>query len=375
MLTVIMCMALSHGGPVSALNCVSASPFATPTALASPIAVIAAGQQVKDLGGTSLGIGITVGDGTTNDTTVLSSAINARDTIVLGNAQCTGAGTFTSGTGTFAISGTNSCCTGAGTGTCNPSGGYNIATFNNSGTFSPLGAITIPTGRDIRCGGGTGTDTANLYFRFVGTTTQVGAVFQFAGSGSIFGCGFRGFNYNTSGVPVAGNNGSAFIVTYNANNYQISNNDFNGIIGAASAMSIYNNATITFNHAEHCGYYSIQTSGHGGNTVLIDHETDSDCSCCVEGTFTTTPHITMSNGTTTFPNGNGFSQSHVSMTGESGGTANCDYSQSSLTNWTCTGTGDNPAICSVPNGTCPHYATSGLVNSGTCRLLSSNCIP
>ena len=114
---------------------------------------------------------------------------------------------------------------------------------------------------------------------------------------SIFYCGFRGYNADVAGTPACQITGPFFIRvsgglsdTYPLNT-QIVGNDFNGNGGGNAAINVYAGDTsagwgaphgtiISWNTAEHCGYYFVQaTSSVNGS---FTHNTLNDCSGFVE---------------------------------------------------------------------------------------------
>jgi len=301
LLAVIAVGALTLISQYAALSC-SSGAAPTPVPLASPVIVIAAGQPLKHLDGSMVAGGCTTagndtanppycGSGVTDDSGCFQTAMS-----IGGDVQIN-------------------------------AGHYCINTIHDSNASSA--GVDIPNGRNIRCGSGTGSasDIANIVMDY---SKQHFGMFTMQGTGSVMGCGFRGPNYNISPHPIDDGQPEYFIGMQNSTaGALIANNDFHGVGGFLAAIQGYGGTSthpnvIEYNTAEQCGHYFTQISF--GDYFLIDHNTLVDCNCCVEGTFTfPAPHITLSNGHSTYTQGTGWdwlstggsgSQNYVDMEGE-----------------------------------------------------------
>ena len=182
--------------------------------------------------------------------------------------------------------------------------------YIESGTYLISGEITVASGRHIQCqcntpsGVCTATTDSNgmitgsiqgisayldNYSATAGGMLGIGILGNNDVGNSIFYCGFRGQYVNNTNPPCNTNEYTRFVTLGQTSNVEIVANDWNGIPGGVAAILINggtssntnNNAIVSWNTAEHCGYYFLQISGAIGTTV--QRNTLNDCSGMIEG--------------------------------------------------------------------------------------------
>jgi hypothetical protein len=156
-----------------------------------------------------------------------------------------------------------------------------------AGLFRIDSTVYVPSNRNIKCEPG-----AALEY----TTTGNIAMFNWSGTsvGSVFGCQFRGTNYNIKGKPAESDAFQEFIFVQSiegkgGSDLTIANNDFNGIGGFIGAIQLFSSDRnepgphdnlITHNSFEHCGLYAVQLVS--GRNNIISHNDLTDCNGFVE---------------------------------------------------------------------------------------------
>lgn len=156
-----------------------------------------------------------------------------------------------------------------------------------AGTFLISTSVTVPNPRGIKCEPGAVLKRTDL-------TSWAMFMFNNNSAGGMWGCHFRGPNYNVSPPGYVGV-GQEFIFHQStdtsgvAGNLLFTNNDFNGINGYTGAVMVYANSanqppphgdTIACNTAENCGYNWLQLTS--ARNTSVRYNTTLDCSGDVE---------------------------------------------------------------------------------------------
>jgi hypothetical protein len=273
-------------------------------------------------------------------------------------------------------------------------GNYALNTIVDPGNYGR--DIDVPAGRNIRCGTGTNPSypaplngSAGIFSWGASVAAQYRS-FLMEGGGSIMGCQFRGPRYGAPGSTM-NNKNQGFIGIVNPGGAQvlIANDDFNGSEGYLADVDIAQNGTgtlITYNTAENCGYYYVQSSNTNGAT--ISYSTIKDCSCCVEqggGPGAPDYNVHIDHITSTFQYGTGVAvfdgaqtsgQNFLSAGNDSSGGV-FNYSSNTLSNSSCSGTmmdgtyyaGLDEYVAGGNAANCPTYINNKY--TGSCQLMTS----
>lgn len=250
--------------------------------------------------------------------------------------------------------------------------------------------VRVPSGRNILCDHGTvlkmtNTNTFNM-FRWPGTN----------GPSTVYGCQFRGHDYNVGSGKTATSNQQTFlwIGSYNTNTglFHIANNDFNGYVGYIAAILTLADtacklcaptAIIENNTFENCGHYAVQLTAAA--KTVIQNNTLHDCNGMAESASTSDlmSNNLITNNMSVYTHGTSWAQNSAGQGrwgnyftgGSSCSGIACDFSGNTVTNNHVSGTIgcalDETAVGGAQNDA--HYTGNSVSGSCSCYFDGSSC--